>query len=542
MGVELSKFYLSRIKLVCAYLCLLLLPVACINVLAAQPQISPTPERDVKSLIKLAEKYAKRGEFAEAEKAYSEATELQPNDISLKLELAKIYLKQKRLNDAYEIAFPIAKSDPTNGRAYAIVGAILLGAGDFKECRPILLTAINLSKHDALAWASLGLLEFYENNISESLADLREAVYRDDSEPDYIFALAQVAARSENFKEAATAYRRFLQLSPNTDKERRDRIIGLIKFLEYIQQKPTLYSISGEERTVVPIRLINDRPIIQVQINGKDELQNFVLDTGSGISVISETTAKRLDIDPITKGGLGSGIGGDGKFDIVFGFVREMKIGDISIRNIPVYIRKFHTNSETTDGYIGLSLISKFLTTIDYGKRTFELERTVSSSKNVEQSQLVVTQEEAGVIIPLRLTSSGFLSGEVLLSDHVEPFNFIVDTGATITVISKDLMAKEAFRTIEQAGTTNVFGSAGVTYGVASFVVPELKFGPNVQNDVSAIALDLDLINQSAGYVQSGILGGNFLSKYRLTFDFQRSEVKFVPISTMAESKDPIKF
>lgn len=511
------------------------MPAAFINVLAVRPESSPTPQRDVKTVIKLAEKSAKRGEFAEAEKAYSEAIELQPNDVSLKLDLARIYLKQKRLSDANKIAFPIAKDDPTNAAAYAIVGSALLGAGDFKQSRPILETAVTLNKREALAWASLGLLEFYENNISNSLDNLREAVYRDDSEPDYIFALAQIAARSENFKEAAMAYRRFLQISPETDKERRDRIIGIIKFLEYIQQKPSLYSIGGGKRTIVPLRLVNHRPVIKVQINGMEHLQDFVLDTGSGISVISEETAKKLNIDPITEGGLGSGIGGDGKFEIVFGFVREIKIGDISIKNIPVYIRKFHAGSERTDGFIGLSLISKFFTTIDYGAKTFELEIA-------RPNPIGSVRDVIGVTLPLRLTSSGFLSGEVILANHKTPLNFIVDTGASITVISKDIMEKEEFSSIERLDDVHVFGAAGVTYGVASFIVPELKFGPNVQNDVSAIALDLDIINQSAGYVQSGILGGNFLSKYRLTFDFQRSEVKFVPISAASEIKEQIKF
>jgi len=538
MAVELSKSLQQNVRLACALFCIILLPVTSINVFASVPRPSPTPQTDARSVIKQAKKFAKRGEFDEAEKAYTTAVKLRPNDIELKLALAKIYLKQKKLSDAYDIAFSIAKADSSNAEAYAIVGAALLGSGDFKESRPIILTAIKLNRREALAWASLGLLEFYENNVSESLTALREAVYRDDSEPDYIFALAQVAARSENFKEAADAYHRFLRISPNTDKERRDRIIGIINFLEYVQQKPTLYSIGGEERTTVPIKLINDRPIVKVQINGKEELQNFVLDTGSGISVISEETAKRLDIDPITKGGVGSGIGGDGKFDIVFGFVREIKIGDVSIRNIPVYIRKFHTKSESIDGYIGLSLISKFLTTIDYGAKTFELERS-NTSANISEQENVAEKAEKGVTLPLRLTSSGYLSGEVLLAEHSVPFNFIVDTGATITVISKEIMEKEKFRSLEQIGVTNVFGSAGVTYGVVLFVVPELKFGSNVQNDVSAIALDLAIINQSSGYVQSGILGGNFLSKYRLTFDFQRSKVKFIPISATAETIIP---
>ncbi len=47
---------------------------------------------------------------------------------------------------------------------------------------------------------------------------------------------------------------------------------------------------------------------------------------------------------------------------------------------------------------------------------------------------------------------------------------------------------------------------------------------------VTAIALDLDIINEASGFVQAGILGGNFLKNYILTFDFENSKVIFVPI------------
>ena len=117
--------------------------------------------------------------------------------------------------------------------------------------------------------------------------------------------------------------------------------------------------------------LVGNRPVIQMKVNERDEPLNFVLDTGSGISVISDVTAKRLGIAPITKGGFAKGIGGDGRFEIVYGFLRQVAIGDVRVRNVPVYIRKFHNDGAQVDGYIGLSLISKFLTTIDYGGKTF---------------------------------------------------------------------------------------------------------------------------------------------------------------------------
>ena len=67
-----------------------------------------------------------------------------------------------------------------------------------------------LIKTEALAWAGLGMLDFYENRIFDSLENLREAVYHEPNDPDFLFALAQVSARAENYKEAAAAYERFL--------------------------------------------------------------------------------------------------------------------------------------------------------------------------------------------------------------------------------------------------------------------------------------------------------------------------------------------
>jgi hypothetical protein len=38
------------------------------------------------------------------------------------------------------------------------------------------------------------------------------------------------------------------------------------------------------------------------------------------------------------------------------------------------------------------------------------------------------------------------------------------------------------------------------------------------------------MINEASGFEQAGILGGNFLKNYRMTFDFKNSKVIFVPI------------
>ena len=75
-----------------------------------------------------------------------------------------------------------------------------------------------------------------------------------------------------------------------------------------------------------------------------------------------------------------------------------------------------------------------------------------------------------------------------------------------------------------------VIGSAGVTEDVPSFLLPRVSFGTHTCESITAIALDLDMINEASGFEQAGILGGNFLRNYRMTFDFKNSKVIFVPI------------
>jgi len=178
----------------------------------AYGDIQQVNSNDFRRLLKAGDKLVRRGEYLEAEKIFMRATEIDPNHSGAKLKLAFVYLKQRRLRNAYELSLSVAKAEPKNSNAFAILGATLLSAGRFKEARAVFFSAIRLNKREALAWAGYGMLDFYENRISDSISNLSEAVFHDSDEPDYYFSLAQVSARAERYKEAADAYNRFLVL------------------------------------------------------------------------------------------------------------------------------------------------------------------------------------------------------------------------------------------------------------------------------------------------------------------------------------------
>ncbi|MGI8409471.1 MAG: aspartyl protease family protein, partial [Pyrinomonadaceae bacterium] len=135
------------------------------------------------------------------------------------------------------------------------------------------------------------------------------------------------------------------------------------------------------------------------------------------------------------------------------------------------------------------------------------------------------------VLLPLRLTSSGFLSGEVLLEGIDAPLNFIVDTGASVSVISDEVANRQGISRFVKNETMRVIGAAGIIDNVPQFLLPRVSFGTHSRKSVTAIALDLDMVNEMSGFEQAGILGGNFLRNYRVTFDFKNSKVIFVPIN-----------
>jgi tetratricopeptide (TPR) repeat protein len=498
---------------------------------------APAPVLGFEKTRSRAERALKDGEYDEAEKLYRELLAKDGNDINARLGLSYTLLKKRNLQDAYDHAARAIAINPVSARAHALLGSALLTAGDFRSSVEEFRTAISLKDTEALAIAGLAMVDFYEGRLDSSISGLRRAAFIDSGEPDFVFNLAQCAARTEHYKEAADAYERFLAIAPKTDADRRARIRGLIDFLRYLGKQSSLYVVSGKSKTVVPVEVPDNRPIIKVRLNGQKDFSRFVLDTGSGISVISDETAQRLGIRAVARGGMARAVGGGGKFDIVYGFLDSVELGEAKVSNVPVYIRRFYGSENPVDGYIGLSLINKFVATVDYSGLTFELNRDQRTLSN----ETAVAIDPETIEFPMRLTSSGFLSGEVKLDGVIKPLNFIIDTGASISVLAEDLAGQEEFAKFARGGKMRVYGAAGVADDVETLMLPKVEIGPASRERVRAAVLDLDPVNETSGFVQNGIIGGNFLRSYRVTFDFQRGiiRMKLLPVGAGGGTKEP---
>lgn len=471
-----------------------------------------------------AERAIKDGDFPEAERLYREIIAKDARDELARLGLSFALLKQRKNQDAYDQAARVVALNPLSARAHSLLGMAMLNAGEFHLSVEEFRTALSFKEDDAMAIAGLGMVDFYENRLGASLAGLRRAAFIDPNEPDYLFNLGQVAARYERYKEAADAYEQFLRIAPRADADRRARIRGLIDFLRYLGTQSSLLDIGGPDRVEFPFELINNRPVIKVRVNGSKEQLRFVVDTGAGMCVIATRAADKMGLKAVARGGQARAVGGAGRFEIIYGFLQSLNIGDAKIERVPVYIREFFNDQEPVDGYIGLSVLGKYLSAIDYGT----LKMTMLRGEDRDKYSPPVT---TAIEVPIRTTSSGFWSGEVKLDGLDKPANFIIDTGASITVVSEALAGRMGLAKFAQGGRISVYGAAGLAENIQTLTLPRILLGSHQRQNVSVAVMDMEPINETSGFEQTGIVGGNVLRHFRVTFDFARGVVILEPIT-----------
>lgn len=476
------------------------------------------------SRYKKAEKEMDAGNFSNSEILYREILSSAPEDSKAQMGLSYVLIKQRNFAKAYDEALKVLKKDQFNARANALVATALLRSGYFVLAYEHLRIALQQNVRDPLALASAAEIDLYENRPHEAYEKLRLATYLDGEEPDFWLLYARTASRLDYYKDAAEALRKFLKYSPRTDVERRERIAGVIKFYTYLGNS-NIYRISGKSATI-PFRLKGRRPHLELKVNNK-ELVRFVVDTGAGVTVISATAAKRLGVKEVARGGNAYAVGGTGSFPIVYGVIDELAIGDIKIRTVPVYIRQIHSSGtapeDVVDGYIGIAILSNFLTTLDYLEGQLLVE---TKDKKMDLQQAASTEHS---ILPFRITESGLISVEVKLEDTAS-CNFLLDSGASSSVLASEVVNKQNWQNKILANESiRIIGAAGVADNVKLAFVNKLQVADLLRERLRMPVLDFTSINENSGFEQQGILGGDFLSNCKLKIDFERLQISITP-------------
>jgi Aspartyl protease/PDZ domain len=125
---------------------------------------------------------------------------------------------------------------------------------------------------------------------------------------------------------------------------------------------------NGATQTSVPIQVVDNHVYLSVMLNGKGPYR-FIFDTG-GVNLVDPDVAKEIGANGAGSA-QGSGVG-SGTESISFAKVSSLQVGDATVKDQLFFIAPTRqgfgvTAGQPVDGLIGFEVLSRFLTTFDYG-------------------------------------------------------------------------------------------------------------------------------------------------------------------------------
>ena len=249
--------------------------------------------------------------------------------------------------------------------------------------------------------------------------------------------------------------------------------------------------------------------LLPVQVNDRGPF-DFILDTGAGTSLLSSDLAKELDVEIIgSKDGQSAG----GKVSVSLAKVDSLAVGETKLLDVDIGVVDLAHIGKTIgaklDGDLGYNFLKYFRVTIDYR----DCEIRFDDPKRVESFARGAQTE-----IPIRLANPA--KPLILVDVHANgrgPFQFALDTGTSTTAITPELAKQLGVETSPVgAGTT---GGAPVDFHAG--LLQSFQLGGAKMDNMAVVVADFfTMLNAAIGAKLDGIVGYNFLSKYKVAIDY----------------------
>ena len=471
------------------------------------------PATDVEVQLQLGDLLAADGRFADAAVAYRLARDEGegPARIRAGQGLVTAMLRTAAFRDARKEAATLVADARRHPAALAIEGDALWAAGLFDAAQASYEESLSRGGGDPRAFSGLARTLAARGRFDEALSAAERAVALAPANPEPQSVLSYVYERMRRFPDAAKALATFVGLLPA--RERGDRGVIATQHARFLRdfdgRTPLAVSEAAAAQVhVLPFRLERDKIVLDGRINGH-RVKHLVLDTGAEMAVITQRTAAAAGIVPVVRT-LSAGVGEMGLRGLPVARLRSIEVGSLRVDNVPAILRSPALEGLPTreaDSFSPLAL--GFSMTIDYGRRLLTMSRTLPSEPG------------GGVTLPLRMHRLAFVVGQV----NRDPVPFVVDTGGEVISISR-----ATFRALGAVPPRHiglrVYGASG--WDPTAFLMPglDLAFEDVRLPRHSVVVLDLDAPSALLGFEVGGIVGHRFLSRYRVSIDLHRSEVR----------------
>jgi Aspartyl protease len=360
----------------------------------------------------------------------------------------------------------------------------LFQSGHFAESQAEFHEALTAKGPSFDTYRGLGILSVLGNQLDTAEAFLKKAAELKPDEPLTKAYLAEMYYRRRDFAHAAPLFR---TLGAESAALKLESFKGV-----------TPYQVEGDVQSTT-IKFVNTDPlpVVMGRVNNSDEI-NLLIDTGGGEFILDPEFAKTVGARQFGTDG------GQGRID-------SLKLGDFTIRNIPISVldvRRFAAaaGGRKIDGIIGTVLLSEFLATLDYSNQQLVLQRKEPKSNG----------KGDGGGIPFWLAGDHFIVAWGKVNDVKELL--FVDTGlagagftcpeSTLKELSIKVGGEEEAKPIR-------------------FVLDELALGSvSEQRVVSLFGPFPAALETRFGFRIGGLISHEFFRNDAVTFDFDTMQLR----------------
>jgi predicted aspartyl protease len=390
----------------------------------------------------------------------------------------------------------------------SLFGDSLWSSGLFDEAERAYDASLLVDRDDPRAHHGRARALTARGRIDEALAEARRAIAGAPAEPEFRHMLGVIFERQRRFADAAAAFGDYVAMLPDHDHSptalwTRAEIRFLHAFDRLTPIDVTGHTASRDSWTV-PIRIERGKVLVRAKVNGA--AVDFVLDTGAEQTVLSLDSAARHGVNPVAYAE-SAGVGERGRRGLQVGRIERLQVGDLDVRNVPCLIKNPALAALPTrepDSFSPLALGLSM--TIDYERRELTMARELQPSAHA-------------IELPLRLYRLATVRGLV----NGTPASFLVDTGGEWISISRATAAQIPASPPVRHIPLKVYGTSG--WDKDAFLMPgvDLAFDAVRLTSTPVVVLNLTAPSELLGFQVGGIVGHSFLSRYRVTFDLQRS-------------------
>jgi len=405
----------------------------------------------------------------------------------------------------------------------------LFELGDFTRARDIVEPLLKNEQPNTEALKLMAYIEYVNGNFSEAEKHVLDVLDRTENDlglrVELEVGLVFIYYQTLQYEKAANLFKGL---------EDKIKLPHWAQMKSFKNEKPYRIEWNKDKKVEIPFLVSDPLPVIPVGFQGKK--MYVIIDTGGEAFYLDWEVADSLGIKPIEKV-KDEGFAGGKETEVGFAKADSLKIGDVTLKSIPVMLTSIKRVSEVLtngkypiSGILSTGELRQFLSTIDYTNGKLILR------PKTEEGKLSLERDLKGkrvTKIPFALGLTHFMVVKAIVNGKY-PLNLFVDSGladseASVTFPKQTLNYLGIPIPDTEILPENLGGPGGGEFPVGRFAIDELEIDLLVQEDIKGVyGVFPPSIYWASEFIIDGIVSHNFLKKYSWTIDFSRMEMTFV--------------